>query len=166
MSGILLVRLRSDVNVTKRVRDTLGYLNLTRVNHATIVPDTPEYHGMVNKVRDHITFGTVDAQTVEKLLTERGRAQGDEPITDKVLADCSDYKTVADYAAALAEGKTRLGIRRLAEGSKTRREWAVKPVLRLAPPKKGHEGIKHAFNSGGALGDRGDQIGRLVERMV
>jgi large subunit ribosomal protein L30 len=42
----------------------------------------------------------------------------------------------------------------------------VKAVLRLAPPKKGHEGIKHSFRAGGALGDRGDRISELALRMV
>jgi large subunit ribosomal protein L30 len=42
----------------------------------------------------------------------------------------------------------------------------VKPILRLSPPRKGHEGIKHSFTSGGALGERGDRIRDLALRMV
>lgn len=166
MSGILIVRLRSDINVRGDISDTMKMLNLERVNSATVLADTPEYRGMVRKVQDYCTFGPADAATIESLLKTRGQTHGGGALTDAALAACSDFKTVADYAAALAEGKASLGIRQVAEGSKTRNVWAVKPVMRLSPPKKGHEGIKHHFRSGGGLGDRGDNIGQLVTRMV
>lgn len=155
MPGILVIRLRSNVNVRHDMDITLKSLNLTRVNHATVIPDTPAYRGMIQKVKDLVTFGTVDAATLEDLLAKRGRTEGGEPLTDGYLAEHSDFKTIKDYAAALVEGSTRLGA---VEG--------VKPVLRLAPPRKGHEGIKHSFVAGGALGDRGDRIGQLATRMV
>lgn len=153
--GILVVRLRGTINVRGPVETTMKSLNLTRVNHATIVPAGPVTKGMLNKVKDYVTFGVVDKDAALELLTKRGRLVGGAELTDSHLAENSDYKTVADYAAALAEGKARLGD-----------VPGVKPVLRLAPPRKGHEGIKHSFRGGGALGDRGDQIRDLAMRMV
>lgn len=155
MAGIFIIRLRSNINVRHDMRITLDSLNLTRVNHATVVPDTPAFRGMVQKVKDLVTFGTVDAEALKDLLEKRGRIDGGVPLTDAHLAEHSDHKSIADYANALAAGEARLGD-----------VPGVKPLLRLAPPRKGHEGIKHSFRSGGALGDRGDQIGRLAERMV
>jgi len=35
-----IVQLRGEVNQSEAVRDTLGMLNLHRVNHATLVPET------------------------------------------------------------------------------------------------------------------------------
>ena len=35
----LVIRARSDRGVTKKIRDTMLMLNLTRVNHATLIPD-------------------------------------------------------------------------------------------------------------------------------
>ncbi len=44
----------------------------------------------------------------------------------------------------------------------------LKPFFRLSPPRKGFErkGTKVSFKIGGALGDRGEKINELVERMV
>ncbi|MBW3583143.1 MAG: 50S ribosomal protein L30 [Euryarchaeota archaeon] len=166
MSGILVVRLRSDIHVRTDMSDTMKLLNLTRVNHATIIPDNDVNRGMIQKIKDWVTYGPVSKETAARLVAERAETQGGGRVTDAILADNSDFKSVDEFAAALAEGRAKLGIRKLVEGSKTRKTWVVKPVLRLNPPKKGHEGIKHSFRSGGALGDRGDAIAGLVERMV
>jgi large subunit ribosomal protein L30 len=42
----------------------------------------------------------------------------------------------------------------------------VKPVLRLHPPIKGYEGVKRSFSEGGALGYRGKEIEKLIQRMI
>ncbi|DAC53461.1 MAG TPA: 50S ribosomal protein L30, partial [Candidatus Poseidoniales archaeon] len=34
----IVVRARSDVKVERSIRETMGYMNLTRVNHAVIIP--------------------------------------------------------------------------------------------------------------------------------
>ncbi len=153
--GILVVRLRGTINIRHDVRYTLESLNLTRVNHATIVPDTPVTRGMLRKVKDYTTFGFVDKEAALELLSKRGRLEGNAPLSDEHLASNSDYKSLAEYAEALASGDARMGD-----------VPGTKAVMRLAPPKKGHEGIKHSFKAGGALGDRGERIGELALRMV
>lgn len=153
--GLLVVRLRSSVNVRHDIRLTLESLNLTRVNHATIVPDSAVFRGMLQKVKDYVAFGAVDADAALELLAKRGRLAGDRPITDDHLAQHSGHASLKEYATALAEGRARLGD--VAD---------IKPIMRLAPPRKGHEGIKHSFRSGGALGDRGERIKDLALRMV
>ncbi|HNR25150.1 MAG TPA: 50S ribosomal protein L30, partial [Methanobacteriaceae archaeon] len=42
----------------------------------------------------------------------------------------------------------------------------LKPVFRLHPPRKGYKDIKKAFNEGGTLGYRGEDINHLLKRMV
>jgi len=44
----------------------------------------------------------------------------------------------------------------------------AKSFFRLNPPRKGfgRKGIKMPFNSGGALGYRGDKINDLIRRMI
>ena len=46
----IVVRARSDVTVERSIRETMGMLNLTRVNHAVIIPENPQYNGMLQKV--------------------------------------------------------------------------------------------------------------------
>ena len=81
----LVIRVRSDRGVTKKIRDTMSMLNLTRVNHAVLVPKTPAYEGMLQKAKDYVTWGEVDADTIATLINERGRMAGDKQVTDCLL---------------------------------------------------------------------------------
>ena len=153
----LIVRVRSDVKVERSIKETMHFLNLTKVNHATIVPERPQYAGMLQKAKDYITWGEVSAETVEKVLRERGRLTGDAPLTDSHVSENSDYKGIADFAAALAKGDATM-----------KDIPDLKRVFRLAPPAgtKGWGGIKRSFVIGGALGARGNEIDSMVERMI
>ena len=81
----LIVRVRSDRGVERSIKDTMAMLNLTRVNHATIVPESSTYAGMLQKSKDFVTWGVVDAATIEHLLKERGRMVGDKPVDDAAI---------------------------------------------------------------------------------
>ena len=100
----LVIRARSDRGVTKKIRDTMAMLNLTRVNHAVLLPETPSYAGMLQKAKDFVTWGEVDAETISTLLKERGRMTGDKPVTDTVVKSGSEYSTVDALAKAIASG--------------------------------------------------------------
>ena len=144
---IIVVRARSDVKVERKIRETMGHMNLTRVNHAVIIPDNPQYRGMLQKAKDYITWGEADAGLVERMLSERGRMVGNAPLTDAIVAEHSDYKNISEFVKDIP---------------------GLKRVFRLHPPRgtKGWGGIKRSFVVGGALGSRGDAIGDLVERMI
>ena len=81
----IVVRARSNVKVEHSIRETMDYLNLTRVNHAVIIPENAQYKGMLQKAKDYITWGNADVGLVEKMITERGRLMGDKPITDEYV---------------------------------------------------------------------------------
>ena len=153
----LIVRVRSDRGVERSIRDTMAMMNLTRVNHATIVPESSTYAGMLQKSKDFVTWGVVDAGTIEHLLKERGRMVGDKPVDDAAIKAGSDFKSVKDFSKALASGEATM---KSVDG--------LKPVLRLHPPRgsKGWGGIKRAYSVGGALGFRGEEISSLAERMI
>jgi|TARA_B000000475_G_scaffold244339_1_gene216794 large subunit ribosomal protein L30 len=153
----LVIRARSDRGVTKKIRDTMLMLNLTRVNHATLIPDNVTYSGMLQKSKDYVTWGEVDAETIETLLKERGRMVGDKPVDDATIKASSNYKTVAAFAKAMAAGDATM---KDVDG--------LKPIFRLHPPRgsKGWGGIKRAYTVGGALGFRGEAISDLAGRML
>ncbi len=157
MSAIAVVRVRGTTHVRGNIEDTMGHLNVTRKNHCTIVPDTPLYRGMVQKVKDYVTFGEVGEKTVEKLLRERGRVTGGKQVTDEYVKANSGHGDIKALSKAVAAGETTLGSVN-----------GLKPVFRLNPPAKGFErkGIKKPYSVGGALGYRGDKIKGLVERMI
>jgi large subunit ribosomal protein L30 len=153
----LVIRARSDRGVTVKIRDTMGMLNLTKVNHATIVPNAPTYEGMLNKSKDYITWGEIDSDMISNLLKERGRMVGDKPVNDSVINDNSKFSSIDEFANAIVSGDATL-----------KDVNGLKPVLRLHPPRgsKGWGGIKRSYTVGGALGFRGEAIRDLVSRMM
>ena len=78
----IVVRARSNVGVERGIKETMFHMNLTKVNHAVIIPENPQYEGMLQKAKDYITWGKATPELVEKMLSERGRMVGDD--TDRV----------------------------------------------------------------------------------
>lgn len=64
---LALIRVRGPVKLQQPVEDTLAMLNLRRKNACVIVTENPVVKGMINRVRDFITYGDIDTETVEKL---------------------------------------------------------------------------------------------------
>lgn len=71
---IAVIRLRGRTGLQGDVAATLHMLNIRRVNHCAIVPDSPEFVGMIKKAKDYITWGRIDADTLKLLLEKRGEA--------------------------------------------------------------------------------------------
>jgi 50S ribosomal protein L30P, archaeal len=149
-----VVQVRGVVNTRKDIKDTLKMLRLHHINHCVLVPDTPEYLGMIRKVKDYVAYGEVDAATLETLLSTRGRVIGDEPLTDEYVKSNSTYTGIVEFAQALAKGESRL-----------RDIPGLKPVLRLHPPRKGYKTTKRTHVQGGALGYYGQEINTLLYKM-
>ena len=153
----IVVRARSNVKVERSIRETMGMLILTKVNHAVIIPENPQYKGMLQKAKDYITWGNADAGLVERMISERGRLVGDKPITDSDVKEHTEYSSIKDFAAAIVSGDATV-----------KDMPNMKRVFRLHPPRgpKGWGGLKRTYVGGGALGSRGDDITALVERMI
>ena len=82
---------------------------------------------------------------------------GDAPLTDAIVADATDYKTIGDFAKAIVNNEATV-----------KDVPGLKACLPFAPSsrRKGWGGIKRSYVVGGALGSRGDDIKALVERMI
>jgi len=149
-----VIRVRGSPEVNGDIENTMKLLNLTRVNHCSIVPENNVTKGMLQKAKDFITWGEVDEPTLVEMIKIRGRISGDARITDEYLAENSEFKTVELLAKAI------LGDYRIRDIE------AAKPVFRLHPPVKGYEGNKRSYRNGGALGYRGNAINDLIRRML
>ena len=148
-----IVRVRGSVNVKPKIKKTMEIMRLNRVNHCVIVPENEVYKGMLNIIKDYVTWGEVDADTTQLMLESSGKTSGNNSFTKEELKE-SSFKTIKALSKALTEGKTVM-----------RDVPALKPLFRLHPPRKGYEGIKRSFNEGGALGYRGEKINLLIRRM-
>ncbi|WP_254768865.1 50S ribosomal protein L30 [Salinilacihabitans rarus] len=137
-----VVQIRGEVDRRGDVEDTLSMLNVHKVNHCTLVPDTDAYRGMVTKVNDYVAYGEPDADVLETLLEKRAEPlEGKQSDVDEAwIAEHTDYDGFAGLAAALLDEETTL------------REQGLSPTLRLHPPRGGHDGVKHPTVEGGQLG--------------
>jgi large subunit ribosomal protein L30 len=139
-----VVMVRGVVGTNRDLKDTLKMLMLDRINHCVIVPKNPNYEGMLHKARHFVTWGEIDQETIEKLVSKRGRFAG-----DKRMKDISYAK---ELAALIISGKKV-------------RETGIKPVFRLSPPSKGYESTKKLYPRG-SLGYRGEKMAELIKRMI
>ena len=148
-----VVRVRGQVNIKPKIKRTMKIMRLNRVNHCVIIPENEAYKGMLNIVKDYVTWGEIDSETTQIKLESSGKKSGNSDFTKADLKD-SSFKTIKALAKGLSEGKAV--VRDIPE---------LKPVFRLHPPRKGYEGIKRSFKEGGALGYRGEKINQLIRRM-
>src|SRR3989344_5485786 len=146
MSKIAVLRIRGDLNVRRDKKDTLRLLRLFNKNYCVVLDNSPNYIGMVEKIKDYITWGELNKETFELLLKERGRLAGNKKLTADYLKEKLKI-SFEDFTKDFFEGKK---------------------LFRLSPPIKGFErgGIKKPFSMGGALGYRKETINNLIERMI
>jgi len=154
MGSFIVLRIRGRVDVRKDISETLRRLNLHKKFHATIVPDTPDYRGMLFKVKDYVAYGPADSKTVKELILKRGRLIGNKPITEGYIK--SKLKlSLEQLVDKIVNGEIKL-----------KDIKGMKPVFRLNPPRGGFKrSTKKHYTAGGELGYRED-ISSLILRMI
>lgn len=139
---IAIVRIRGSIGVRETIKKSLNLLRLYRHNYCVVVQKTPSYLGMINKVKDYVSWGEIDDETFKLLVEKRGQ---------EYKGKISDKKGLIKYKKFIVVNNKR-----------------IKPYFRLNPPRKGFErkGIKKPFSRGGALGYRKEKINDLLKRMM
>jgi large subunit ribosomal protein L30 len=155
MPAYVAVRLKGHRRIRIETEDAMKSLRLTRANHAVVLPTTPDVRGQLQKIQDYVTFGTVGAPEISQLIRTRGRLEGDKPVTDADVAKGTSYKSIDDFSNAIADGKAKYADLK-----------GVKPIFRLAPPRKGLKSLKRHVGAHGDLGNRGEGIKDLLARMI
>ncbi|MHA1630827.1 MAG: 50S ribosomal protein L30 [Candidatus Heimdallarchaeota archaeon] len=154
-AGLLaIVRIRGNVDQPKDVKHALKLLNLTRPNHAVVVPNDATHRGMLQKVKDAVTWGEIDKRTLTALLKKRGKISGNKKLTTTFLKQ-HKFESLSAFVTALLAGKADM-----------RRIEGLKPLFRLHPPRKGFKSVKNPVQRHGDLGYRGAAINELLERMM
>jgi large subunit ribosomal protein L30 len=153
---LAVIRLRGIVNIRSEINDTLKMFRLHHINHATLITSSPSYLGMLQKAKDYITWGEIDAETLSQLLIKRGRLTGNKRLSDQYIKENVKFKTIDEFAKAIYKNQAKLSDLP-----------SLKPVFRLRPPKKGfHRTIKKSFHASGELGNRGEKINELLKKMI
>ncbi len=154
MGVLLVLRVRGQVNARRTARETLARLNLRRRHNATLVPDTPEYLGMLRAVKDYVAWCPATKDVILELLRRRGRTPGWRPLTEDLVRQ-HGFSGFEELAEALASGRVRL----------QDLDW-MKPYFALQPPRGGFKRtVKRGASEGGVLGSNEGLI-ELVSRMI
>lgn len=155
MSKIAIIRISGKNDVKKEIKDTLNMLRLYNKNTCVILENTPSITGMIKKLKDYVTWGEIDENTLNILITKRAKIFGKRQIIpylkEKLNTD------VDTFTKEFFQSKKKL-----------KDIPGMKEFFRLNPPIKGFErkGTKVQFSLGGALGYRKDKINDLIKRMV
>lgn len=72
---IAVIRIRGITGIRFDIKQTLKMMHLHKKNFCIVVPKTDALMGMIKKIKDFTTFGTIDEDTY-KLLTEKRGVEG------------------------------------------------------------------------------------------
>lgn len=75
---IAIVKVRGSVTLKKSIKDTLKMLKLYRKNYCVVYDATPPILGMVNKIKDYVTWGEINQETLNLLIEKRGEKTKDK----------------------------------------------------------------------------------------
>jgi len=137
-----VVLIRGLVGAPQPIIDTLKMLNLTRKNHCSLVKK--ENEGMLKKVKDYVAYGEIDRELFKKMLKKWGR------VGRKRLDESFDIEKITQE---------------IFENNKKLRDFGINPYLRLHPTRKGYKSTKRHYPKG-SLGYHGENINKLLERMI
>lgn len=152
----VIIRVKGLTGVPPEVEDTLRKLRLTRKYAATVYPKSPSIDGMLKVVKEWVTWGEIEENTLKELLLKRGKLVGNKPPTEEFIKERFNM-SVDEFVKALMED--RLQLHKLDD--------IIKPIFRLHPPKGGFKrSTKKPLGSDGELGYRGSEINKLVLKMV
>ncbi|MFW6282997.1 MAG: uL30 family ribosomal protein [Minisyncoccales bacterium] len=139
---IAIIRIKGKTEIRQTIEETLKRLRLRSKYSCVIVPQTPEYMGMIKKVKDYVAYGNVKNETFEKIVEKRG-----QPIDKTKKINPKD------------------AVKEIQKGKKYE-ELNLKPYFRLHPARGGIDTKKHFGVGKGVLGNHKENINKLIERML
>lgn len=152
-SALAIIRIKGQIHVNKDVENTFKLLRLYKKHNCVIVKPDSITIGMLEKIKDFVTWGEIDQETLLELIKKRGRISEAKAIDDEYIKE--KVGSLEDFGKKIIEGKESI------------KKLQIK-TFRLSPPRKGFEskGIKRAFKQGGVLGYRGSKINDIIKRMI
>jgi ribosomal protein L30/L7E len=148
MSRIAVIRMKGKFSLSPTVKSTLETINLPRLYSCTLLAENDTTIGMLQACKDVVSFGAVDEQIVELLLTKRGLTRDGKKLSASKKPD-----EISKLAKEISTSEKSLSTH------------GILPIFFLAPPKGGMGSKKFNVASGGVLG-KNAAIGELISRMA
>lgn len=155
MPAIAVVRVRGHAKIQHTAVHTMNQMKLNRPNHCVVLPEGRTTRGMLQNVKDYVTWGEINHELIARMLHQRGEVLGGDRLTDSYVKENSRFTSILSFAKALEKGEAKMSDVK-----------GLKPVIRLPPPRRGYESTRKTFGDHGAIGNRGDKIEKLLDRML
>ncbi len=149
-----VIRVRGTVGNKRKIEDALKMLRLAAVDNCVLVTESDSNKGMLNFVKDQITYGEINKETLVVMLKKRLRLKGNKRVDENAFKAITMFDSYENFAAELLQGKVKL-----------KDLEQLQPVFKLTPPSKGFKSVKEHYPKGD-LGYRGNEINELLMRMV
>ena len=70
---LAVIRIRGKLDKSKEVKETFERLRLRRKHVCVLLPENESNKGMIHKVKDFVTYGEINKETLKELLEKRGK---------------------------------------------------------------------------------------------
>jgi len=180
----LVVRMKGTVNVPYWAKITLESLSLNKRFRATIIPENEQTLGMLRKIKEYVSWTSVDTEFIREFIEKRGRSSASKLLS---RADTADSATAADTATAPAtpdnpkdqnhdnnsenKGSQNAELGKIVSIISQNELYlskisGIKPWFALNPPKGGFKRkSKRSYSQAGILGENKELVS-IVKRMM
>jgi len=155
---ILAVRIRGTATDNPEIRKTMETLKMESTFRARLLENRRSTTGLLLAEKNLVARRQVNPEVLEGLLRKRAERDGNKEFDDEFAKFFFKKENIAELARSVVAGE--IGVKDL---------WlaGVKPRFRLHPPRGGFKrSTRRAATDGGELGYRGEDINRLVKRMI
>lgn len=152
----LVVRIKGTVNIPHWAESTLQNLHLTKRFRATLIPENEQTLGMLRKIKEIISWTSVDEGFIEDFIKKKGRISKNNESANSDQKDEPTKNTELDkIVTSIANNDTYLS-----------KIGNIKPWFALSPPKGGFKKkSKRSYSQNGILGYNKELVD-IVKRMM
>lgn len=140
---ITIIRISGKVNLNKKIEESFNRLRLRKKYTCVVIRENPEVIKEIRNIRNFAAYGIINEETLIKLIKFRGKLIGNS----KKKIDNPD-KITKDFLSG-----------------KKLSELGIKPFFGLHPPRGGMKSAKLHYPRG-VLGNQGDDINKLIDKML
>lgn len=171
----LVVRMKGTVNVPQWAHLTMENLHLNKKFRATIIPENDQTLGMLRKIKELISWTSVDEDFIKEFLEKKGRLSGSNlsaksPMKNYTSSNTNDGNVVSSDNVKNKEldNVDLIKIANIISKNQTflSKISGIKPWFALNPPKGGFKKkSKRSYSQDGILGENKELVS-LVKRMM
>ena len=175
----LVVRMKGTVNVPRWANLTLESLHLDKKFRATIIPENEQSLGMLRKIKEWVSWSSVDDSFIREFVEKKGRISASRLVmattatgTTDAMGDSSSGSSKEDTGGNDSSQKSQnVDLDKVASAISQNQLYlskipGIKPWFALSPPKGGfRKKSKRSYSQNGILGENKELIS-LVKRMM